>query len=140
MSKIRLYRPEENFNKNCSYKILIGEQVFTELKNGEEKIIELPDELHHKNLKAKIHWCGSEKIALPKVEENERLTIRGNEFLNKKMPLLGAIFPLIGLMIFGLKIISKEVGVGILILFLIGIIASLSIWRNKWINIKKENL
>jgi hypothetical protein len=44
MRKITLHRPKESLNKNCSYEILVGNRTLTELKNGEEKIIEIPNE------------------------------------------------------------------------------------------------
>ena len=61
-----------------------------------------------------------------------------NKFLNKKMPLFGAMFPLIGLMFFNLNIVPKNIGIGIFVIFLIGIIGTITIWRNKWLNIKTE--
>lgn len=37
IKKITLNRPKARFNKNCSYKILVGNRILTELNNGEEK-------------------------------------------------------------------------------------------------------
>ncbi len=136
MKKITLHRPKESFNKNCSYEILVGKRTLTELKNGEEKTIEIPTELRNETLKAKIQWCGSEKIELQNLNENEKIIVSGNKFLNKKMPLFGAMFPLIGLMSFNLKIISKNIGIAIIVCVLIGILGTITIWRNKWLNIK----
>ena len=138
MRKITLHRPKENFNKNCSYEILVGKKYLTELKNGEEKIIEIPSEFKNETLKAKIQWCGSEKMELRNLSENGKIIVSGNKFLNKKMPLFGAMFPLIGLMFFNLKIVPKNIGIGIFVIFLIGIIGTITIWRNKWLNIKME--
>ena len=136
MKKITLHRPKESLNKNCSYEILVGKRTLTELKNGEEKTIEIPTELRNETLKAKIQWCGSEKIELQNLNENEKIIVSGNKFLNKKMPLFGAMFPLIGLMSFNLKIISKNIGIAIIVCVLIGILGTITIWRNKWLNIK----
>jgi hypothetical protein len=136
MKKITLHRPKESFNKNCSYEILVGKRTLTELKNGEEKTIEIPTELRNETLKAKIQWCGSEKIELQNLNENEKIIVSGNKFLNKKMPFFGAMFPLIGLMSFNLKIISKNIGIAIIVCVLIGILGTITIWRNKWLNIK----
>ena len=138
MRKITLHRPKENFNKNCSYEILVGKKYLTELKNGEEKIIEIPSEFNNETLKAKIQWCGSEKMELRNLSENGKIIVSGNKFLNKKMPLFGAMFPIIGLMFFNLKIVPKIIGIGIFVIFLIGIIGTITIWRNKWLNIKTE--
>ena len=54
MKKITLHRPIESFNKNFSYEIVVGKKTLTELKNGEEKIIEIPKEFKNETLKAKI--------------------------------------------------------------------------------------
>lgn len=54
MIKITLKRPKENFNQGVSYKIFIGENKLTELKNGEEKAIEISSEFKDKVIKAKI--------------------------------------------------------------------------------------
>ena len=105
MKKIKLHRPKESFNKNCSYEILLEKHSLTELKNGEEKIIDIPKELAEKSLKAKIQWCGSEKFDLKNITENEIIIVSGNKFLNRKMPIFGAIFPMVGLMVFNLDIV-----------------------------------
>lgn len=138
MRKITLHRPKESFNKNCSYQILVGKKYLTELKNGEEKIIEIPSELENGTLTAKIHWCGSKKMELPNLSENGKLIVSGNKFLNKKMPLFGAMFPLIGLMFFNLKIVPKNIGIVIFVVFLVVLFGTITIWRNQWLYIKAK--
>jgi hypothetical protein len=34
--------------------------------------------------------------------------------------------------------VPKNIGIGIFIIFLIGIVGTITIWRNKWLNIKTE--
>ncbi len=138
MKKITLNRPKESFNKNCSYEILVGNKYLTDLKNGEEKTIEIPNEFNTESLKAKIQWCGSEKMELRDLAENEKIIVSGNKFLNRKMPLFGAMFPLIGLMFFNLEIVPKNIGIGIFIIFLVAIIGTITIWKNKWLKLKTE--
>ena len=139
MKKITIHRPKESFNKYCSYKILVGESTLTELKNGEEKIIEIPNELENEPLKAKIQWCGSGKIELNNLTENETIKVSGNEFFNRKLIFVGATFPLIGLT-FTMKNqneLLKYIGIGVLILLLIGLIGTMTIWKNKWLKVEK---
>ncbi len=136
MKKITLHRPKESFNKNCSYEILLGKHTLTSLNNGEAKTIEIPEEWSNEPLKAKIQWCGSEKMDLKSITENSKISVSGNKFLNGKMPLFGAIFPLIGLITFNFHVVSKNVGIAIFLLFLFGIIATITIWRNKWLKLK----
>ncbi len=138
IKKITLHRPKESFNKNFSYEILVGKKYLTDLKNGEEKTIEIPNELKNESLKAKIQWCGSEKMELRNLTLNKKIVVTGNKFLNRKMPLFGAMFPITGLVFFNLKIVPKNVGIGIFIFFLLAIIGTITIWRNKWLNIKTE--
>jgi len=139
MNKITLHRPEESFNKTFSYKVLVGKKYLTELKNGEQKTIEIPSDLANETLKAKIQWCGSERLELRQLYNSEKIVISGNEFLNRKMLIIGAMFPLIGLMLFNLNIVPKNIGIGVFILFLIGITGTITLWRNKWLNIERES-
>ena len=139
MNKITLHRPKERFNKTFSYKVLVGKKYLTELKNGEQKTIEIPSDLANETLKAKIQWCGSERLELRQLYNSEKIVISGNEFLNRKMPIIGAMFPLIGLMLFNLNIVPKNIGIGVFILFLIGITGTITLWRNKWLNIERES-
>ena len=139
MNKITLHGPKESFNKTFSYKVLVGKKYLTELKNGEQKTIEIPSDLANETLKAKIQWCGSERLELRQLYNSEKIFISGNEFLNRKMLIIGAMFPLIGLMLFNLNIVPKNIGIGVFILFLIGITGTITLWRNKWLNIERES-
>jgi len=137
MKKITLIRPRESFNKNCSYEIFIGKRKLTELKNGEEKTIEIPKEYENDKLKAKIQWCGSKKTNLH--SSNEVFEIKGNKFFNKYLPFIGGIFPLTGIIIFSKQNQTiKNIGIGILVLLLLFVIGILTVWRNKWLNIERK--
>lgn len=138
MKSITIYRPFEAFNKNFAYDIFLGNTYLTTLQNGEEKSIEIPDAYQTETLKAKIQWCGSAKWELKHLNENEKIRVSGNNFLNSKLPLFGALFPLIGLVFFDLEVVPKNLGIAVFILFLFGIIGTLTIGRNKWLNIRME--
>ena len=85
-----------------------------------------------------IQWCGSAKWELKHLNENEKIRVSGNNFLNSKLPLFGALFPLIGLVFFDLEVVPKNLGIAVFILFLFGIIGTFTIGRNKWLNIRME--
>jgi len=141
MRKITLHRPKESFNKYCSYEILVGKKSLTKLKNGEEKIIEIPNGLDNESLKAKIQWCGSEKMELKNISENEKIIVSGNEFLNRYLPLFGALIPITGVLMFGYgreSTMNYYIGVGLLISILLYVILALTIGRNKWLRIEKK--
>ena len=139
MKRITLIRPEERFNKNCAYEIFIGGQKVAVLKSGERKTVELPDILEQSEMKAKIEmqWVGSMPVDIADVKDGGNIYISGNEFLNRRMPLMGAMLPLTGIIV----TISgnpslKFGGTGILVMILIGLIGTLTVWRNKWLSVR----
>jgi len=142
MKKIKLQRPNERFNKNNSYEIFVGKRKLTELKNGEEKIIEIPNELKNNDLRAKIQWCGSEKLNMNSLKENDTLKVSGNSFLNGKSIFIIALIPLTGVLMFGYgreSTITKYLGIGLFISILLFVMLALTIGRNKWLRIEKRN-
>jgi len=141
MKKITFKRPKESFNQGISYKIFIGKNMLTELKNGEKKTIEIPAEFENKSIKAKIlKWWGSEKMQLNSLSENETLNIKGNKFLNKIAIFIIALLPLTGTLMFSYgreNLVIKNIGMGLFILILFFAIGFLTVGRNKWLNIEK---
>ena len=116
MKKITLHRPKERFNKYYSYEIFVGNRKLTELKNGEEKVIEIPNELNDDELRAKIQWCGSEKYNLSEFKDEEKLKISGSDFLNRKGIWIIAVLPMTGALMFGYgreNLAIKYIGIGL---------------------------
>ncbi|WP_319591462.1 hypothetical protein [uncultured Draconibacterium sp.] len=137
MKKVKLYRPNETFNKNHAYKILVDGEKVAELKDGEEKTIELAD--NKSCLQAKTLWCGSKELIISDSDKVETVKVCGNKFLNKQMPFIGTLFPLTGIVFFsGNNQLLKNIGIVILSILLLGLIATLTIWKNKWLNVSKE--
>lgn len=139
MKRIILKRPKESFNKYCSYEVFMGTQKLVELNNGEEKVIEIPENTNLEFLKAKIKWCGSEKLKISSITNNQKIIVSGNPTLNRYLPLTGSMFPIIGLSTINYtnSLVIKNIGIGILILLLVGIVGVLTIGKNKWIQFKK---
>jgi hypothetical protein len=138
MRKITVSRPIEEFNKNCSYGIYIGNEKKIELKNGEMKTIEIASTSEF--ISARIHWCGCKKIKFTDAAHEMSFEVRGNKFLNHWLSIF-AITPLFG---FSLAInykneILRNFGIGSLIILLAFVIATLTIWKNKWLDIKIMN-
>jgi len=139
MKKITLYRPKESFNQYCSYRILVGGNVLTELGNGEEKVIELPNDQETGKLQAKIQWCGSEKLELATISDNQKLIVTGNKFLNKRLPLIGALFPITGVVILNSQnLLPKNIGIGFFLAIMAILILSITLWMNRWLKLEKE--
>jgi len=139
MKTISIRRPKEAFNKNYSYRLLQGKEILAELKNGEEKQLTLPDELNGSLLQAKIHWCGSQQVDPKTLQDGDTLTISGNPWLNRKLPLLGAMFPLTGTVLFTENgLIPKNIGIGFLVLLIVGLLLTLTVWKKQWLWLKKH--
>ena len=142
MKIITFKRPKESFNQGIPYKIFIGDNMLTELKNGEKKTIEIPAKFEKNTIKAKIQkWWGSENIQLNSLSENETLIIKGNKFLNKKGIFIIALLPLTGPFMFGYgreNSVIKNIGIGLFVLILSFAIGYLTLGRNKWLKIEKD--
>ncbi len=138
--KITFKRPKENFNQNLTYKIFIGDKKVTELKNGEEKVIEIPDENENMFLKAKMYgWFGSKKVVLKQLPQNESLIISGSKFLNRIVPFVGPILIVSGMMwVLSNNDFIKHFGLGLFVVWLLVAIWVLTFGGNNWLYIKKE--
>lgn len=140
MKILKIKRPQENFNKHCAYEIIVGKSKIAELKNGEEKSIEIPPELESEQLYAKTHWCGSTKVNISNIEPNSTISISGNEFLNRRMPFIIGLFPVVGIIIFtGTSQLTKNIGIGVLVLLFAFLVGTLTIGRNKWLRVEVKN-
>ena len=141
MKSVTLIRPKDDFNQGISYKIYVGNNLLNELKNGEEKTIEIPSELEEQSLKAEVYkWSGSERIELRSLSDRERLYVKGNKFLNTKTLFIIVFLNFMGILIFGYgkeNIIVKNIGLGLSTLSILFIFGIIVFGRNKWLNIKK---
>jgi len=140
MKTVTLHRPNERFNKNISYDIFIGKKKITELKNGEEKVVEIPNEMNIGGLNAKIKSNGSNVLNLSELKENEKIQIRGNDLLNRKLIWIVSILPITGVLIFAYgreSLILKNIGIGLFFLILVFAFWGIIIAKNKWLKIEK---
>jgi hypothetical protein len=141
MKKLTLIRPKERFNKNYSYEIFVGTEKLTVLKNGEEKVVEIPNELDNAELRAKIQWCGSEKYSLSEFKSGEKINISGSDLLNRKGIWIIALLPITGALMFGYgreNLVIKYVGIGLFFSILFFAFWGMVIARNKWLRIEKN--
>ncbi|MGQ1909751.1 hypothetical protein ACT3CE_08185 [Marinifilum sp. RC60d5] len=132
--KIIIKRPLEKVNKRISYPIYIGGKKIIELKNGEEKELEVK---YSVLLSAKINWCGSKEISL--LKDGEVLKVQGNVFFSAYLPFLTALMPVLAIFIFnniGGEVIKIVFSV-ILILLIVFCLLSLSFLRKHWISIQR---
>ena len=141
ISKMKIYNIEisreiSNVNKNFSYKLVDNDNnLIGELKAGETRTFQLTEKT--KFIQAKLLFCSSKQIDISKLDTTEKLILSQNNFLNARLPLIGGLFPLIfAISRYGetLKIISTI----LLIALLIFIIGTLTVWKDRWLILKKK--
>lgn len=136
---MKIRRKQESFNQHIGYKVFVDNLKVTELKNGEEKIIEFDEDARY--LEVKITSGSSEKWALNKIKSGQEILVFENRFRNKYLKYAGALIPMISLT-FILKHnyeLIKILGGIIFILYLLFIIFLLFFKRNKWIHLQIVN-
>lgn len=133
MKTIRLTRPKERFNSNCSYKIFINDRLITTLKNGEDKVIDVNESISN-SLQVKIQWCGSKKITTDSLKNNETIQISGNVLFNRYLLIFTSLIPITGILIAQNRE-TKTLGLILIVIVLILLIGTLTIWKNHWIDL-----
>ncbi len=136
--KIILQRPNEKFNKYTPYKVFANTTEITELKNGENKEVEInEDEL---NINAKLSFCGSNKIDIKELNNNDTIIIKGNYRLNRFMPFSGALAVFPAMFIVGnYGITAKYIGTILTSIILLFIIWTMTLGKNKWLELEHKN-
>lgn len=132
--RIIIKRPQEKVNKRISYPVYVGGKKVIELKNGEEKEIELKSS---ELIFAKINWCGSKEISLCK--DGEVLEVQGSVFFNAYLPFLIALIPILAVLLFnniGREVMKIALSV-ILIFLILFCVLSISVLKKYWISIRK---
>lgn len=132
--KITLKRPTERINRNVPYRIYLNGKKLTELKNGEEKELEV-DSVGE--LCAKISWCGSESLS--DLKEGDVVEVNGRVFYSKVLPFLPAILPLLSIFAFKNEVAEfwNYFFTSLMLAMIIGIVAAISVFRKKWIKIQR---
>lgn len=83
MKKITIVRKSEFTNRIRNYEVYADDKIIAKVANGEEITLLIPE--HTKELYCKIDWCGSNRIAINQLKENERLYVRSyklNDYVN----------------------------------------------------------
>lgn len=133
MKKLIIKRPKEYFNRLCSYKVTVNDTPITELAYGEQKELELTGENGY--LQVKMNWCGSEKKSFNELSNNTVLEVESNKFIHRALPSTGALF-LLSIIISSIEMAyAKELATGFAIAIILALIGTLTIWRNKWLNL-----
>ena len=138
MKTIRLKRPKENFNSFCNYEIYVGKQKVADLKAGEEKTINIQPHQLTDAICAKMIGGRSKSLSISAISENELVTVKGNKFLNRSIPLTMGFLTITSTAIFSqYGETPKNIGIGLLIIMIMGLIGAFTLWRDQWIDIDK---
>ncbi len=138
MKTIKIKRPKESFNKYCDYKIFADNTEVTQIGNDKEININVTDE--QQVLKAKLSFCGSNKINISELDNNATINIYGNVFLNKYSPLAISVI-MIFIILF--QYFTDNNIIKYISLFIASCIFLILIWfltfgRNKWLKLMRK--
>ncbi len=138
MKTITIKRPKESFNKHYAYKIFADNTEVAQIGNDKEININVTDE--QQVLKAKLSFCGSNKINISELDNNATINIYGNVFLNKYSPLAISVI-MIFIILF--QYFTDNNIIKYISLFIASCIFLILIWfltfgRNKWLKLMRK--
>ena len=131
MKQVTIKRPLESFNNNCPYAIVISGNKIVEIRNGETKVIEVSDDA----------MVISERFDVNIEKGENTIEISGNKFFNKWLPFSGSLLVILGMTFTINHDITwlKTLGILLMVLYVLFLIGVLTIWKNKWLTIKKKS-
>ena len=136
MTQLKITRLKEWANRRFTYKIIVDGQERFEIENGQERVISVD---HPVTIQAKIMWGGSKKISVDVAnKEIKEIKISANKQTNIRFPLsafsivmicsvVHLIYPNNG---------AKDFMTGLLIGVIALLLALLTIWRDKFLDIE----
>jgi hypothetical protein len=136
MTQLKITRLKEWANRRFTYKIILDGQEQFEIENGQERVISVD---HPVTIQAKIMWGGSKKISVDVANKKiKEIKISANKQTNIRFPLsafsivmicsaVNLIYPNNG---------AKDFMTGLLIGVIALLLALLTIWRNKFLDIE----
>ena len=130
MKQITVERPKEFFNKYADYKVVIDGQTIGTIGNNKTKQFTIPEDA--KTIQLKIHYVGSEKESLTNLKN---VVVRANKSLHRSL-IFTACLPLIFLLLSNLFHLSKATIISLFLVFVLGIIVSITIGKNNWLEVK----
>ncbi len=139
MKTVTLCRPDERANKCAIYTVFAGNKKIAELKNNETKQVSIQDENKQNFLKAKIQWCGSNKIPLTSIKNEDTIKISGHRYIGNYSTWTVALLPITGVLMFGYgrdSLLVKYIGVALFLIIICYAIWILLIAKNKWLKLE----
>ncbi|MEL6534594.1 MAG: hypothetical protein AAFQ98_04240 [Bacteroidota bacterium] len=98
--------------------------------------MEIPESSSQGGLIAKLSWCSSQKLDVKQVRDREQVQVTGNALLNRRLPLIGSLFPITGLLITTQQVPGiKYLTIGVLTLFLLVLAGTLTLGRRQWLKL-----
>ena len=132
MSRIKITRLKEWYNRKFNYAIVADGKKILQLANGQGQVIDLEGS---KTLQAKIMWCGSNKIQLNQpLSDGAEIKVSANKLIHRFIS-FAPVF-----LLFSIVISNLFAGTGIAgfltvmtMEMMFACIMLLTFWRNKWL-------
>ena len=136
MTQLKITRLKEWANRRFTYKIIVDGQEQFEIENGQERFISVD---HPVSIQAKIMWGGSKKISVDVAnKEIKEIKISANKQTNIRFPLSAFSIVMICSVVHLIypNNVAKDFMTGLLIGVLALLLALLTIWRDKFLDIE----
>lgn len=136
MTQLKITRLKEWANRRFTYKIIVDGQEQFEIENGQERFISVD---HPVTIQAKIMWGGSKKISVDVAnQEIKEIKISANKQTNIRFPLSAFSIVMICSLVHLIypNNVAKDFMTGLLIGVIALLLALLTIWRDKFLDIE----
>lgn len=136
MAQLKITRLKEWANKRFAYKIILNGQEYFEIESGQERLISIENPV---TIQAKIMWGSSKKVKVDVSNDKiKEIKISANKRTNIRYPIVAfsivmicsvvnLIYPNNG---------AKDFMTGLLIGALVPLLALVTIWRDKFLDIE----
>ena len=135
MAKLIITRSSEWFNRARGIRILINDKEMGKMANGQKREVELP--AGHYVVKAKIDWCGSNRISFDvSGDDTKEVSLSSFGYSWNFVPISLVVVAIVFFLQFILKV-DYAGFIGLPVLFIM--IYYFSIGRNSYLVIKENN-
>ncbi len=137
MKHLIITRPKERTNRYYPYKIVTPQnQLIAEIANNDTVELDVDESIPY--IKAKLSYGGSNKLALSDCNEVQKIEVKSHAFFFTTLTLSGSFI----ILAYTLRyiydsLIIKNISNILLIGILLFITLSATLWKNKWIEMRK---
>lgn len=135
MKIISIVRPKEIINRYCNYQILIDGKVVAHIHNNKKLELTVSDE--NKNIQVRIWGGRSIKYDLSNLNGDDMLIVKGNVSLTVSLTLLGAVLPIIAILLNTMDA-NLSAYYAIFLFILLVVMLSFTFFKNSWIKLERK--